>query len=81
VVLADPVRRTRPPLPPLSRHKASFTVYGHVPLRVCAWQVWSYDFAEHGSGATPTFPAADYPYAPSYMDGLAATGRLVSAVV
>lgn len=59
-------------------------VYDHIEciqLRTCPFRVWSYDFAEHGSGATPTFPAADYPYAPSYMDGLAATGRLVSAVV
>ena len=33
-----------------------------------------------GGGPTPTFPAADYPYAPDYNAELAATGRLPAAV-
>ena len=51
-------------------------------MRPCA-QVWSYDLAGSvyaGGGSTPTFPAADYPYAPSYKAGLVATGRLPAAV-
>ena len=47
------------------------------------WQVYRYDHAESvyaGGGPTPTFPAADYPYAPSYNAELAATGRLPAAV-
>ena len=45
--------------------------------------MWGYDRAESvyaGGGPTPTFPAADYPYAPSYNAELAATGRLPAAV-
>ena len=47
------------------------------------WQVYRYDLVGSvyaGGGPTPTFPAADYPYAPSYNAELAATGRLPAVV-
>lgn len=54
-----------------------------IKLRSCPFRVYRYDLAGSvyaGGGPTPTFPAADYPYAPSYNAELAATGRLPAAV-
>jgi len=54
-----------------------------IKLRMCPFRVYRYDLVGSvyaGGGPTPTFPAADYPYAPSYNAELAATGRLPAAV-